>query len=125
MHAPPTPTPTTTPDARTVRVDEGFTLRAGESVAIAGTPVKITFEKILSDSRCAIDVVCIQAGEARAAFRLEEPGRPAESFELDTDRNRSWALDGFAVELLAVLPAPRSTVKIDPRHYAVEIRVSR
>jgi hypothetical protein len=104
---------------------ERFQLRAGRSARIAGTPVEIPFERVLSDSRCAVDVVCIQAGEARVAFRLEERGRPTESFELDTDRARVAAVDGYQVELFAVLPQPRSTVRTDPRDYAVEISVSR
>lgn len=104
---------------------ERFTLRPGESAAIGATPVKITFERILSDNRCAIDVVCIVAGEARASFRWERRGRPADSFELDTDRNSTTVVGDYRVTLLAVSPAPRSTVRIDLGAYRVELTVSR
>lgn len=118
-HAPPVP-----PEIPTANLGERFTLRPEESAAIRGTPARITFERILSDSRCAIDVQCIQAGEARASFRLDDGRRGAETFVLDTDRNSSADVSGYRVSLLSVSPAPRSTVRIDPRNYAVELTVS-
>jgi hypothetical protein len=104
---------------------ERFALAPGESVSIGGEPVTITFERIVSDNRCAIDVVCIVAGEARASFRWKRRGRPADSFELDTDRNSTTVVGDSRVTLLAVSPAPRSTVRIDPGAYRVELVVSR
>ena len=100
-------------------------MRRGESVAIAGTPMTLSFDGILSDSRCAIDVVCIQAGEARAAFRLAAGGRGAESFELDSARNTSAVVGGYRVTLVSVSPAPRSTVRIAPADYVVEVTVQK
>ena len=106
-------------------LDERFSLRAGESARIRDTPATLVFERVLGDSRCAIDVVCIQAGEARVAFRLEQRGAPPVAFQLDTDRERTAATDGYTVTLVSVLPAPRSTVRIDPKSYVVEVLVSR
>jgi hypothetical protein len=112
------------PEIPTVDLGERFTLRPGESAAVAGTPAKVTFERIFSDNRCAVDVVCIVAGEARAWFRLDaEPGR-SDTFTLDTDRNGTALVGGYRVSLLSVSPAPRSTVRIDPRNYVVELTVS-
>jgi hypothetical protein len=104
---------------------ERFLLRPGESASIRGDRLTITFEGILSDNRCPIDVVCITAGEARAAFRVERPGEPADSFELDTDRNPTRAVAGHQISLISVSPAPRSTVRIAPGDYRVELVVSR
>jgi hypothetical protein len=104
---------------------ERFSLRAGESASIRGERATIAFERILSDSRCAIDVQCIWAGEARGAFRLEKRGEAAVSFELDTDRDPVREVGGYRVSLLAVSPAPRSTVRIAPADYRVELTVSR
>ena len=107
------------------RLGERFTLHPGESAPIAGTRAKVSFERIVSDNRCAVDVVCIVAGEARASLRLEpEPGRP-EAFLLDTGRNPVAAVAGYRVTLLSVSPVPRSTVSIDPRGYVVELAVTR
>jgi hypothetical protein len=117
-------TPQVPPATRTADIGEPFTLRPGESAAIAETPARITFERILSDNRCPVDVQCITAGEARGSFRLEaEPGR-SEAFTLDTDRNATAVVAGYRLSLNSVSPAPRSTVTIDPKDYAVELTVA-
>jgi hypothetical protein len=104
---------------------ERFTLRVGESASIRGESATIVFDRIVSDSRCAVDVQCIRAGEARAALRLEPGEGPEISFELDTDRDRSREVGGYRVTLVGASPAPRSTVRIAPADYRVEIIVSR
>jgi hypothetical protein len=103
---------------------ERFTLRAGESAAIRGERATIVFDRIVSDSRCAVDVQCIRAGEARAALRLEPGGGPEISFELDTDRDRTSDVGGYRISLVGVSPAPKSTVRIPPSEYRVELTVS-
>jgi hypothetical protein len=102
---------------------ERFSLRPGESAAIRGERVTVVFERILSDSRCAIDVQCIRAGEARASFRLEPAGSAEIPFELDTDRDRIQEVGGYRVSLFDVSPAPKSTVRIAPADYRVELTV--
>ena len=98
-------------------------MRRGDSVAIRGTPVTISFDGIVSDSRCAIDVMCIQAGEARGAFRLASGRQPAAGFALDTARNATAAVGGYRVTLVSVSPAPRSTVRIAPGEYVVDLKI--
>jgi hypothetical protein len=117
-------TPQVPPATPTADLGERFTLGPGESAAIEGTSARITFERILSDNRCPIDVQCITGGEARGSFRLEgEPGR-SETFTLDTDRNATAVVAGYRISLDSVSPAPRSTVTIDPRNYRVELTVA-
>ena len=112
-------------ESRTILLGERFALHPDESAMFTGTPAKVRFEEIVSDNRCAIDVVCIVAGEARASFRLEaEPGR-SETFTLDTARNMAVVAGGYRISLVSVSPAPRSTVSIDPRNYTVELIVTR
>lgn len=114
-----------TPPATGPALGERFPMRAGESVVIRGTPATITFDGILADSRCAIDVVCIQAGEARGAFRLATGRGPATAFELDSARNASAVVGDYRVTLVSVSPAPRSTVRIAPGDYIVDLSVGR
>ena len=109
---------------RTAHLGGRFTLKAGESAAIGGTPARITFERILSDNRCAIDVQCITAGEARAGFLFDAEAGRTEPVTLDTDRNTTTAVAGYRILLVSVSPAPRSTVRIDPRDYVVELTVA-
>lgn len=115
-----------TPAADTGRaLGERFSLHPGESAQIRGEQATIVFERLVSDSRCAVDVQCIRAGEARAAFRLETGGAAEISFELDTDRERTGEVGGYRVTLVEVSPAPRSTVRVAPGEYRVVLTVSR
>ncbi len=104
---------------------ERFPIRPGESVAIRGEPVTIAFDRILSDNRCAIDVVCIVAGEARGAFRVTAGSAAPESLELATDERSTTQVAGYRIALVGMTPAPRSTVRIAPQEYRAELVVSR
>lgn len=104
---------------------QSFRLSAGEFLTLRGEPVRIGFEAILSDSRCPIDAICIQAGEAKGRFWLEVTAEPATSFELGTLDPRTITVSGYRVTLNAVSPAPRSNARIDPRDYRAELIVER
>lgn len=104
---------------------ERFPIRPGESVAIRGEPVTVEFQRILSDNRCAIDVVCIVAGEARGTFRVTAGRAAPVSVELSTDPRSTAEVSGYRIELAAMTPAPRWTVRIAPQDYRAELVVSR
>ncbi len=114
------PTPPTGP-----ALGERFPIQPGESVAIRGEPITIAFERILSDNRCAIDVVCIVAGEARGAFRITVGRAAPVSFELATEPKSTAEVSGYRIALAGMTPTPRSTVRIAPRDYRAELVVSR
>ena len=52
-----------------VPLGEPFELRIGESAVLPGD-LKVTFNRVVFDSRCPIDAICVAAGEARLALRL-------------------------------------------------------
>jgi len=104
---------------------ERFSLQAGTSEVIRGEPVRIEFERIIEDSRCAIDVVCIVAGEARGAFRMTVGRAAPVSFELSTDPRSTAEISGYRVTLVGMTPLPRSNIRIDPRQYRADLVVSR
>jgi hypothetical protein len=104
---------------------ERFTVQVGGSEVVRGEPVRIEFERIVADSRCAIDVVCITAGEARGAFRITVARAAPVSVELSTDPRSSTEVSGYRFALVGMTPLPRSNVRIDPRQYRAELVVSR
>jgi hypothetical protein len=116
--------PRVLPATRTAGLGERITLKVRESAAIEGTPARITFERILSDNRCPVDVQCITGGEARAWFLFDAEAGHTEPVTLDTDRNATAVVAGYRISLVSVSPLPRSTVRIDPRDYVVELTVA-
>ncbi len=53
---------------------EEVTLRIGQSVAIKGEDLKITFAGVSGDSRCPADAVCVWAGEVTCLMEIKQDG---------------------------------------------------
>ena len=100
-----------------------FDLRAGTSAVVDGG-LKVTFERVPSDSRCPMDALCIRAGEALVALTISQDGRNAVARELRTDSTASeTSYAGYAIKLIALAPYPRSDRQILPEDYVATIRV--
>ena len=92
---------------------------------IENTPWTVVFDSVISDSRCPIGVLCIQAGEALLALQLASPladPLPHDSphFTLGTT---PVAVEGLRFTQVEVLPLPRQNVKIDPGSYQVTLKI--
>jgi hypothetical protein len=106
-----------------VLYDSPFELKVGESITVGDDGVRLTFEQVVSDSRCPSDVNCIQAGEAIVALRLERADVSVEQ-RVSTNPARATArLDGFEVTLLSLAPYPRTDLDIAPDDYVATLRV--
>jgi hypothetical protein len=106
--------------------EQRVTLRAGQAVRIDSEEIQIGFQAITQDSRCPIDAVCIQAGEARGLFGIgpTRSQRPAVSFELSTLHPRTVEIDGYRITLESVAPSPTG-VPIPPGDYVAELLIER
>ncbi len=51
-----------------------FSLYIGQTAAITGEDLEITFTEVSGDSRCPSAVVCIQAGEVKCLMKIKEGG---------------------------------------------------
>jgi hypothetical protein len=79
-----------------------------------GGEVYIEPLEIAEESRCAIDVVCIQAGTVRLRAMVKIEDREMEHiFEL----GRAVVIEDYEMGLSSVLPAPRAGEAIDPNDY--------
>lgn len=91
----------------------------GKSIFING--VRITLNRIVQDSRCPIDVQCIQAGWVTANITLES----------DTDKETknissnivSLAFDSYQISIENVKPSPVAGSAPEPASYLVTFRV--
>ena len=74
-----------------------------------GAATTLTFERIVSDSRCPKDVQCIWAGEVTIALRLKSP-TGSDSFEL-SGRANARTVQGHSIELMSYEACPGGPAK--------------
>lgn len=94
-------------------------LKVGESGTAGEVAVKVI--KVVSDSRCPSDVVCIQAGNVVVELELTK-GSKKTTLSVATDEDGK-PFEGYFVQILDVLPEAKSTVKIDEKDYIITISV--
>ena len=102
-----------------------FELHAGTS-AILDDGLRVVFERVRSDSRCPLDALCIQAGEAIVVVTLSQPAAAQVEQELRTTPAFSEASYlAYVIKLVALAPYPRSTQQIRPEEYVATLTVDR
>lgn len=105
---------------------EPFTLQAGETARVGSDRVGVTFDAVVSDSRCPVDVQCIRAGEAVVRVSVARGDQAPGTVELATAPNRDRAAVGeYLLALTRVLPEPNTTVRITASDYRATFVLSR
>ena len=114
------------PSGGGVSLSEPITLGVGQTASIEGSGDTLTFAGVMSDSRCAVDVQCVWAGEALLAFEVRQDGQSIErSLILGAGGDGSGVLGQYRLTTLALTPQPRSTTQIPPDSYEVTIVLDR
>lgn len=104
------------------KTGDSILLKTGVDDGASGLGVSIIPLEILEDSRCPIDVVCIQAGTVRVRALVESSGRSGEGvFTLGIVETRQ----NETITLVAVEPAPRAGVAIPPQNYRLTFGVEK
>jgi len=102
-----------------------FDVKAGMSVVLTDG-LKLTFDRVRADSRCPLDAICIQAGEAIVVLTLSQSAATPAERELRTTPALSEASYlSYAIKLVALVPYPRSTQQIRPEDYVATLTVER
>ena len=104
----------------------------GQTVAVPGEDLNVSFLQVLEDSRCPRDVTCVQAGRARVRVTLANSAGRLGDFELTVEadnRSGNWVQAGdFSVRLAALQPYPEQSMTNTPvpqRQYIAVVEVSR
>ena len=109
-------------------VNEEFTLAPGQTAAVTGTSLRLTFEAVRDDSRCPTDVNCIWEGDATVVLKVKD-GTDEATRELHTHQGGTGSNEAPAGEhtitLVKLDPAPVSTRSIEASAYRATLRVSR
>jgi hypothetical protein len=98
------------------------TLAPGESAT--ADSVRVTFVKVTSDTRCPINALCIQAGDAVAQFRTTVRGNEATSDLALVDPTRRFTIvGGVTVEFDNLQPHPVGGQTTDPKTYRATVTI--
>jgi hypothetical protein len=99
-----------------------FALRLGGEAQIEGTSIRLRFDRVIQDSRCPIDVLCVWAGVFEMVLVVDVGGgRTATEVTLDT-LGQDGTAAGFHFVLLRVKPSRLVSEPFDPATYAVLLR---
>ncbi|MBI5303035.1 MAG: hypothetical protein HY868_12935 [Chloroflexi bacterium] len=91
----------------TARLNEPFTLKVSQWATLAdANNTRVFFTTVREDSRCPVNVACVQAGKVRVLITVESNGKSAR-FDLSNspaDYRQRGAFGGYVVELMDVAP---------------------
>ncbi|MFA6257350.1 MAG: hypothetical protein WCT29_03545 [Candidatus Paceibacterota bacterium] len=104
-----------------VPVEDSGDVKVGETKNVNG--LNITVNKIVSDSRCPADAVCIQAGNIVANVTLKSD-TDQETLNL-TDGDAPKAFDSFKVSLVSSAPFPLASQPVPHENYKVTFKVEK
>jgi hypothetical protein len=101
---------------------ETISLRVGESRLVG--PVSVFFARVVGESRCPEDVVCVWHGNAEVELHLSIGKRPSHPVTLNTHLDpRSVEWTQIRIALIDLKPHPRTDIRVDPTAYTVDLRV--
>lgn len=101
--------------------DTSANMKVGETKFING--VRVTLNKIVEDSRCPSDVVCVWAGRLVVSLTLKSD-TDEETLNLESGET-PHGFDIFKVYVESATPKPVSTKPIPPSEFSVFIRVEK
>jgi hypothetical protein len=101
-------------------------LRVGQQKSMSNGKVRVRFISVTEDSRCPVDVKCIQAGNAAVKIQVSVRGGESKTFELNTTgRDKAGQADAYRIELISLTPGRRSNRKMRPGDYRATFSIVR
>jgi hypothetical protein len=104
-------------------LDTPFEVKAGATAVVPGG-LTIRFDSVSSDSRCPIDALCVQAGEAVVVMSLSTPSRSRVQREWRTNPTGFEVVySDYAIQLAELRPYPSAGQPIAPGDYVATLKV--
>lgn len=113
------------PAAPTGPVDRTVTVAVGESVRVPEGGAWLRFDRVSADSRCPLDALCIQGGDAIVQVTVSGAFEPPAAYELHTGRPGGVRHHDLTLTLDELSPYPFSARPIDPSTYRAAIHIRR
>jgi hypothetical protein len=106
-------------------VDRRSVLAPGEVAVISEAGITLRFDRVLGDSRCPADAVCIQGGDATVRIVVQSFGAAPVSYDLHTGGMTPARHRDLTIALETLSPYPFSGRRIQPGDYRATVRVTR
>ena len=106
-------------------IGKPFDLKVGASVTIGTEGLVVGFDELVSDSRCAIGLLCIWEGDASAQLWAKLPQETRQDFQLHTHYDFKWKFSygDYEITLVGIAPYPVYEQPIPPGDYVATVRV--
>ena len=104
-------------------IDRTVVLAPGQTVQVGGG-ASVGFVAVIGDSRCPIDAVCIQGGDAIVRVTLSTNGTAGQR-DLHTGSMAAVTFEDLQIQLVELQPYPFSSRPFDPSEYRATVRVKR
>ena len=106
---------------------EEFSLSIGQSAALKGQALRITFEDVIEDSRCPSDVTCIWAGRVSCIIKLVDGSSPYRMVLTESGLTDQYTRETYRKYQLAfqVRPYPEAGQSIRRDEYRLQLIVSK
>ena len=116
-----------------------ITLAPGQSAAVTGTDLTITFHSVVSDERCPSEIECAASGPVTVSLSIQQgDGNPTDfTLQTFTDLNgrspnvqfegvtNRTELGNYAIQIASVTPYPQNlNTEIEASEYRVALLVS-
>lgn len=112
----------------TAVLGEQFQLKLNQTVSIESENIMVRFVKVVEDSRCPADVVCVWEGQVKILVDVNRDQDHTNSFNLTSRAGESFNIevfDGYSMSLLKVEPYPESSKTIEPSEYIATLTVTK
>jgi hypothetical protein len=107
-------------------LDQPFTLEPGQTAVLAAENLTVTFDGVLEDGRCPVDIECIVEGHATTAVQAHQDDRAAMTLSLTVPAfPEGVAYEGFRIHAQQLLPARYFERTIRPEDYRLQLLVDR
>lgn len=104
-------------------IGRAFDMKIGETIGVGD--LRLTFRSVEGDSRCPIDAVCVWAGDAEIALKIEQGSQAAVAALHTTLEPKKTVWNGYTIALVSVAPSRRAATDVDPADYRAQLVVTR
>jgi hypothetical protein len=105
-------------------INREVVLPVGGSASVPEASATVSFERVVGDSRCPADALCVLGGDAIVRIEVTTPDGQR-GYDLHTGNQRPVMHGDLTIRLLQLEPYPFSSHPIDPATYRATLRVVR